>query len=220
MKLSIIIPTYNRINYLLELFDNLDRQITDDVEVFIINDGSTDDTKERLAEHIRKYNKGQITIINKENGGVSSARNVGLEMAKGTYIDFIDSDDNIVEGYIKRMLEMCNLGLDYFYKSWKRFGGDTSEVIIRDHAPDWNCAVWTRCIKRNKIGNIRFDESLKACEDAKFVKQVLYSGQKYTHGAIVTPIYLYRCGDPTSLSNTVLKEMAKAKAEREKNEKK
>jgi len=231
MKLSIIIPTYNVVNYIDECLQSLLPQLTDECELIIVDDCSTDGTKEKIFGYLTQemaskyfqYKDGEKNFkfyMHEANKGVSAARNVGLKVATGEYIDFIDSDDNIVEGYIKKMLEMCDLGLDFFYKSWKRFGSENGEVIIKDKAPDWNWSVWARCIKRDKIGNIRFDESLKATEDADFLKKVLYSGQKYTHGAISTPIYLYRCGDPTRLSNTVLREMAKAKAEREKNEKK
>ena len=96
MKLSIIIPYYNTVQYTDQLLDCLAPQITPDVEVLLIDDGST-------IEYKTKYE--WVKIFYKENGGVSSARNLGLSKAKGTYIAFIDSDDMVANNYIALILE-------------------------------------------------------------------------------------------------------------------
>lgn len=86
---SVIIPSYNRIIFLPGLIESLRNQSYKDFEIIIVDDGSTDDT----ALYIQSLNDINIRYIHKQNGGVSSARNVGLQHAKGKYINFFDSDD-------------------------------------------------------------------------------------------------------------------------------
>ncbi|HEA3090949.1 TPA: glycosyltransferase family 2 protein [Aeromonas salmonicida] len=96
MFFSVIIPCYNSSRYIERCLDSILRQDNGDIEIIIINDGSTDDTLEK----IKKFNGIQsIKIINKDNQGVSIARNVGLSVARGDYVVFIDSDDWVKYGY-------------------------------------------------------------------------------------------------------------------------
>lgn len=96
MFFSIIIPCYNSSRYIERCLDSILRQDNDDIEIIVINDGSTDNTLEKL----KKYHGIQsIKIINKDNQGVSIARNVGLSVARGDYIIFVDSDDWVKPGY-------------------------------------------------------------------------------------------------------------------------
>ena len=88
MKVSVIIPTYNRSSVLSRAIDSVLRQSFKDFELIVVDDGSTDNTKEL----IEKYSD-QITYIYQDNKGVSAARNKGLEHAKGEWIAFLDSDD-------------------------------------------------------------------------------------------------------------------------------
>lgn len=98
-KVSVIIPVYNVEKYLEDCLNNTVEQTLEDIEIICINDGSTDNSLEIL----RKYeNKDQrVKVINKENGGLSSARNAGIREAKGEYILFLDSDDMISKGLCK-----------------------------------------------------------------------------------------------------------------------
>ncbi len=92
-KLSIIVPIYNVEAYIIECLTSIKNQTYSDYEVILINDGSKDNSKKLIEEFI--LNEKQFKLINKENGGLSDARNFGLNYAQGEYITFLDSDDYI-----------------------------------------------------------------------------------------------------------------------------
>ena len=92
-KISVIIPAYNAEKYITRTLNSIISQTYKELEILVINDGSTDNTQ-RIVEDIIKQDT-RIKLFNKENGGVSSARNLGIEMAQGDYISFVDSDDYI-----------------------------------------------------------------------------------------------------------------------------
>lgn len=98
-KISVIVPAYNAEKYVVRCIDCLKRQTFKDFEVIFINDGSTDMTLELLNKHKTK----NMTIINKHNSGVSSARNNGLKVAKGEFIAFLDIDDEYRNDYLELM---------------------------------------------------------------------------------------------------------------------
>ncbi len=90
-KVSVIVPVYNVEKYIKNCLESLVNQTLKDIEIIIVNDGSTDSSKSIIYEYIEKYNN--IVYLEKENGGLSDARNYGLNYAKGEYIAFLDSDD-------------------------------------------------------------------------------------------------------------------------------
>lgn len=90
-KVSIIVPVYNVEEYLVKCLDSLVNQTLKEIEIICINDGSTDNSLEILNTYAQKDSR--ITIIDKKNEGVSAARNTGLNISKGEYIMFVDSDD-------------------------------------------------------------------------------------------------------------------------------
>ena len=102
MKLTVFTPTYNRAYIIEELYRSLQRQTYTDFELILVNDGSKDSTSaicHRFAEQDRR-----ITVIDQENGGASSAKNKGLSIAKGSYVEFVDADDIIDQTYMEQLL--------------------------------------------------------------------------------------------------------------------
>ncbi len=91
--ISIIVPVYNVEKYLSKCLDSIINQLYKNIEIILINDGSTDNSKKICEEYVMKDNR--ITLINTKNSGQSAARNVGINAAKGKYIGFVDSDDYI-----------------------------------------------------------------------------------------------------------------------------
>ena len=89
--LSIIVPAYNCEKSIEKCIDSILKQTYNDIEIIIVNDGSTDRTDDICREMAKQENR--IKYIFKENGGVSSARNIGLDFANGEFIQFVDSDD-------------------------------------------------------------------------------------------------------------------------------
>lgn len=106
-KISLIVPVYNVEAYLRRALDSVVSQTFKDIEVILVNDGSTDSSYDILQEYSKKYDN--FIILNKENGGLSDARNAGLKMAKGEYIAFLDSDDYLHPKFLEILY---NLAID------------------------------------------------------------------------------------------------------------
>lgn len=102
--ISVIVPAYNAGKKIKACIESTLKQTYKDFELIIVNDGSTDNTR-KVCE-IAAEADDRIILINKENGGVSSARNAGLEAAKGDYIVFIDADDTVTETYLENLYSM------------------------------------------------------------------------------------------------------------------
>ena len=114
--ISLIIPTYNCIEYLDEAIDSVLSQNCDDLELILVDDGSSDGTAEKLAE-FRHHN---VKVLLREHGGVSAARNAGIEAATGEWIAFMDCDDCLKEGFIRNGLKVLEEDADLFIFSFER----------------------------------------------------------------------------------------------------
>ena len=184
IKLSIIIPTYNRNEYIVNLLDKLKQQITDEVEVIVVDDYSDIPLQEGWFKYI---------YLTENSGGASIPRNIALDNAKGKYIVFIDADDLVSDDYIQTILDKTKEEWDYCYISWK---GKTNQIIIREEPPKWNCCVWNCIYKRDLIGNERFKPELKMAEDLDFNNRV----RKGKRANITKIIYYYNEDTPNSLT--------------------
>ena len=107
MKVSIIIPAYNAENYIRKSLDSVVNQVYKNLEIIIVDDASTDDTKKIIKEYAEKDDR-IIPFYQSKNKGVSSARNTGLKAATGDYIVFVDSDDELTPDAIRRMVDMAD----------------------------------------------------------------------------------------------------------------
>lgn len=105
LKISVIVPVYNVEHYLAKCLDSLVNQSLQNIEIIVVNDGSKDGSKNIIQEYSEKY-PDKIKTFTKENGGLSDARNFGIDRATGDYLGFVDSDD-----YVSKMMfeEMMNL---------------------------------------------------------------------------------------------------------------
>lgn len=101
VKYSFIVPVYNTSKYLKKCLDSLTEQTFKDFEIIIVNDGSTDNSKNVISEYKEKYNN--IKVINQKNQGLSMARNNGVKEAKGRYLIFVDSDDYVETNLLKEV---------------------------------------------------------------------------------------------------------------------
>lgn len=193
MRLSIIIPYYNVKPYTDELLDRLANQITEDVEVILIDDGS----KEPYETHYE-----WCKVYRQDNKGVSSARNRGLDMAVGEYIAFIDADDLVAVDYVSRI--MSKIPFDYCDLSWRSLpGGQQFEYrLMNDGDRLKNPSAVTRVFSRAAIGDIRFNEQKQAAEDAEFTMAVCKPGANVK--VITDYMYFYRTATPNSLTKRYL----------------
>lgn len=188
LKYCIIIPVYNAEATLKKCVDSILGQQFADFEVILVDDGSKDGSLQICEEYARKDSR--VTVIHKENGGVSSARNRGLEIAKGTWVTFVDSDDYLGDGFLQNE----ELTADIVFGSYlnvidaREAGGFSSKVMREASLSDvvarygndtilrGPCVKWFR---RDLIGNIRFPEDMKVGEDTCFVWQYLSRCQTY-----------------------------------------
>lgn len=106
MKVSVIVPVYNVEKYLAKCLDSVVSQTLQDIEIIVVNDGSTDGSQDIINEFVRKFPQKIKTYI-KENGGLSDARNFGLDKATGEFIGFVDSDDCVSEEMFQEMYNLA-----------------------------------------------------------------------------------------------------------------
>ncbi|SES03960.1 glycosyltransferase family 2 protein [Pedobacter rhizosphaerae] len=174
--ISVIIPAYNSSQTIVQALDSVFEQTLPALEVIVINDGSKDNTLQILQDYKLTKHRSNLIVINKENGGVSSARNCGMAIAKGEWIAFLDSDDcwhpeklNIVSMFLDKNFSLVGHGYqtNSFTKEnfvipefenikTKRFG--YTSILLR------NRFVTPSVVVRN-TDEVRFDESMKYAED-------------------------------------------------------
>lgn len=103
--ISVIVPVYNVEKYLSRCIESIINQTYTNIEIILVDDGSTDNSR-IICDEYKKKDK-RINVIHKKNGGLSDARNKGIEMSRGEYLCFIDSDDYIEESFVEELYEMC-----------------------------------------------------------------------------------------------------------------
>ena len=158
IKLSIITPYYNTLIYTQRLANILSPQLTDEVEWIIVDDGTNDYELDQI--------NAKVVHLKENSGNASRPRNVGIDIAQGEYITFIDSDDQVTSDYIEKIMNKINSeDFDYCYISWKT---NDSIYIIKDEPPEWNHCVWNCIYKKDLIGNERFNENYNLDEDGDF----------------------------------------------------
>lgn len=186
MKLSVIIPYHNTLTLTLKLLDALVPQLTPDVEVIVVDDGCNE----------KALDKFQVKVVHIPNGGVSKARNIGLEKARGKYITFVDSDDFIVSDYIRNILHAIDTKpFDYCYFGWRSILGD---IEILGDPPEWNTAVWNCIYKRPTV---RFEETKQIGEEIGFNKLTRVGKKENIHKVL----YIYNNQRQDSLTKKYCK---------------
>lgn len=131
-KISVIVPVYNAEKYLHRCIDSILAQTFTDFELLLINDGSKDSSGAICDEYTQKDSR--VRVFHKENGGVSSARNVGLDEAKGEWVTFIDSDDWVNEYFLEKFLkEHGSADFDVFIGGSYAVGSSGSKTIEKEY---------------------------------------------------------------------------------------
>lgn len=215
MKYSVIIPIYNAEKTLARCLDSILRQQFSDYELLLINDGSTDDSDAICREYASTYSC--VRYFAKENGGVSSARNLGLEQAKGEYILFVDSDDYVSEDYFALLSHTLESNaVDLLMFGYRNFGGASTEWDTGVFCEETESGVAKRisfavcqylfssllskAFKRQIIerDNIRFSNDLAIGEDQAFI--FTYAMHIRSIGSIENHLYNVDVSDGNSLS--------------------
>ncbi len=206
-RFSIITAVYNVEDYLEETVQSIINQSIGfkNIQLILVDDGSTDNSGKLCDEFAEKY-PDNIFAIHKENGGVSSARNLGLDAVKGKYVNFIDSDDKWEEKaleYIWKFFEENYDEIDVVATPLTLFEGRTGEHILNykfdkgtrvvDLEQEWNIfqmSAASAFVKAKCLKNLRFDTQLKYAEDSKLIQSVLL--EKEALGLVKEAKYFYR----------------------------
>jgi glycosyltransferase involved in cell wall biosynthesis len=194
-KVSIITPTYNRAHFITETLDFIIGQTFTNWECIIIDDGSTDDTKVKLAPYLKKDDRlNYIQRSSRYKKGPSGCRNQGLDTARGDYIIFFDSDDIVhpdVLAICAEILEnqdllFCRYDKTPFVGEWKKLNFDRnrdfkSHLVIKEDIGDMvtNKIPFACCTvmwDKKGIGSFRFNEDLSYAEEWEFYTRILASG--------------------------------------------
>lgn len=184
--ISVIVPVYNTEQYLHRCIDSILAQTYTDFELLLIDDGSTDSSGAICDDYAAK--DPRVRVFHKENGGVSSARNLGLDNAQGEWITFVDSDDWVVKSMLYNLIEIDDadliIGAMQFehdntvgvFPRTGRLEGCTLYSLLAENIDHHSiCGPCSKFFKRSAINDnlLRFSESLTFGEDAVFVKQYL-----------------------------------------------
>lgn len=119
IKVSVIMPVYNSGEYLQTAVDSILSQSLKDIELILVDDGSTDGSSEKCEEYAKKDKR--VVVIHQRNGGICNARNAALKIARGEYIGFSDHDDEYLPGLLEDNYKLCitqNLDFVKFCKKW------------------------------------------------------------------------------------------------------
>jgi glycosyltransferase involved in cell wall biosynthesis len=200
---SIIVPVYKVEKYLPRCLDSILAQTFIDFECILVDDGSPDNCPAICNEYAKKDSR--INIIHKENGGQSDARNAGIEIAKGNYISFIDSDDFVTQNYLEYLyglitkqdadISCCNylpirkdgiiiksknsLTKNKVYNK-ENFKEMFSVILYEENTVVYD-SVWAKLYKKKLFADIRFPNG-KLFEDVRIIPQLLQKAEKIIFG--------------------------------------
>lgn len=213
-KVSVIVPVYNTQEYLEKCLDALVNQTLEDIEIVIINDGSTDSSEEIIKKYIQNYPQ-KIVYFSKENGGQATARNLGIKKCKGKYIGFADSDDCVDYSMFEKMYNLaeeksCDMVECNFHfvqetpkglRNLKARGNvreykDKKDMFINPQVSPWN-----KLYKREALikSGIEFPEGLIYEDTAFYIKTISFVEKSaYLDEKLV---YYYLHGNSTMNAN-------------------
>lgn len=208
MKISVIVPAYNSEKFISETIDCLLGQTLSDIQIIIVNDGSTDGTGAIIDRYASK--NPNILTIHQKNAGVSAARNNGINHAEGKYTMFLDSDDLLSADALEQVynkLEETNADMAIWRILRFGYGGDefnpVADSIAKESLIDcfdkrllWNFLLGNKCFRTDiiKKSEIRFPP-LRYSEDGAFIMQLIYE-QKPKITGVFNAVYHYRRHTP------------------------
>ena len=200
-KVSIIIPVYNVEDYIELTLQSLLEQTLKEIEIILIDDGSTDNSLQIIQSYAEKYEN--IKVILQENSGPSRARNRGIEEAVGEYIAFVDSDDLLPENslevrYNAAVEQNADIVIGGTYKfnskrKWpmtKHFLGNEEKNVVTNSDILWTVGPCNKIYKRDIIKTLKFPQNIKYAEDQVFVIQAYLKAKKIY--SINETVYYYR----------------------------
>ena len=203
MKLSIIVPVYNGEKYLEECLTSIVDELSSDMELIIVNDGSNDSSLKICQKFTYNTN---VQIFTNDNHGVSYSRNFGIDKAKGDYVCFVDSDDILCKNWSKNVFDAITNNSDFILFLSGIDNNMEKEKMLEyifkvDNKFQWISTPWSKLFKREILNkyNIRFKEDVINGEDMLFNAEVVLSTNRISY--IDSSIYNYRI-NPLSVTKT------------------
>lgn len=194
-KFSLIIPLYNTSSYFISCIESIVKQSPRDIEVIIVNDGSTDNSGNIANFYAEKYD--YIKVIHQPNQGVSAARNSALRVAQGKYLVFVDADDMLYDIFFEEVImriegvpDIIEINAKFidqegvlskdnifsFIDSKKKLSNAKhSKLIFSQQAKYY---LWSRIIRRSLVENLYFDDRIGFCEDALYLTECYFKAKK------------------------------------------
>ena len=205
MKLSVIVPIYNVEEYLERCLESLISQTYQDFHVLLVNDGSLDGSREIALKYVQAF-PNRFTLLDKKNGGLSDARNYGIEHASGDYLAFIDSDDYVDSSMFAEMIELAEqedadivaCDMLYEYEDGSSKYSSAGEFLIGNAKEDLslidiNNSACNKLFRSNLFRNIRFPVG-KLYEDLFIVPILIFRANKVVRVDKAFYHYLQRSG--------------------------
>lgn len=208
-KISVIVPVYNVIEYLEQCLNSIVNQTMQDIEIIVIDDGSTDGSGQICDDYAR--NDPRITLLHKKNQGLSAARNDGLAIARAEYIMFVDSDDWVEPDFCSIPYQVAidsRSDIVIFQRIWHRgnivdcqqpfpFDGIASKKdVLTDLWSLIGVICWNKLYRRNLFDDIRFPVG-RLSEDVAVTHRLVNKANKVY--LINEPLYNHRCNRPGSI---------------------
>ena len=194
--ISVIIPVYNVNNYLRKCLQSIINQSYKNLEIIIIDDGSSDGSSEICDEFLSKDKR--IKVIHKKNEGVSIARNIGISIAKGKYIGFVDSDDYIERNMYEILynnlirynsdISMCNYYIEKDGKKTYKKHIDIKNILVIDDKIQfykylnenyYKGFLWNKLFKKELFNNNELDSQIHMCEDLLILARIAEKSKRY-----------------------------------------
>ena len=214
-KVSVIVPVYNVEKYISKCLDTLVNQTLDDIEIIIVNDGSKDKSKEIIKKYEMQYLE-KIKYYEKENGGLSDARNYGMKYANGEYIAFLDSDDYVELDMYEKMYEIakkensdmveCNFIWEYPNKTRDDIGeiyNNKKEMIEKIRVVAWNKLIKKEIVEKSKVSfpvGFRYEDVEFTYKLIPYLKKVSFIKKTLVH-------YIQRENSISNMQNEKTKEI-------------
>ena len=214
-KVSVIVPIYNVEGYIEKCLETLVNQTLDDIEIILVNDGSKDNSALIAKKYLEKYPE-KIVYLEKENGGLSDARNYGMPYAKGEYIAFLDSDDYVEKDMYEKMYEIakkensdmveCDFYWEYPDKKKEDIGkiySGKDEMLEKIRVVAWNKLIKREILEKTKI---QFPKGYRY-EDVEFTYKLIPYLEKVSFLKKPCIHYMQRQGSISNTQNERTKEI-------------
>ena len=220
--ISVVVPIYKVAKYVAACIKSLLNQSYRDFEIILVDDGSPDESMKIIEAELAKGTEIPVHIIKKENGGVSSARNVGIDRASGAYVIMVDSDDVISSDFLKEFANLIEqFPSNNIYSAGFHVCFDTEDGKFKKNSVSPKCMNWedaqiafynrtikfllpTLLFKKDFIylNGIKFDEEVRYSEDVQFIwKCLAYNRQNVIHSEKIVYYYILHSGSTMTASD-------------------